>query len=284
MTAISPQKQTPGPREDMQQYLQEVRSIPLLTMQQERELARCCAEGDPEAVRQLVNANLRLVISIARQYTGQGVPLLDLVQEGSIGLLAAARKFDYTLENRFSTYATKWIRKGILQYLQSHSELIRVPAYTAERIRRLEKIRAEFAQENDREATDAELAELCGITEPQVQQLLQLQPRLISLDASAGEEGGCAPELADLYAPQPQQELVRDELRRALDGLLSRLTERQQQVLRLHYGLDGGKSCSFEEIGQQLRISKERARQIERQAMDKLKIMGADIGLEDFLE
>ncbi len=284
MTAISPQKQNPGTQEDMQQYLQEIRSIPRLTAEQERALAQRCAQGDQEAMRQLVNANLRLVISIARQYAGQGVPLLDLVQEGSIGLLAAAKKFDYTLEYRFSTYATKWIRQGILRYLQDHSDLIRVPAHTAERIRRLTRAKTAFVQENGREPTDRELSQCCNIPQEQVQPLLQLQPRLVSLDAPAGEDGGAGLCLPDLQAPQPQQQLVREELRQTLETLLSRLPERQRQVLRLHFGLDGENGCSLEQIGLRLHISKERVRQIERQAMDKLKEMGADIGLEDFLE
>ncbi len=284
MTGISPQNPAPVSQEDMHQYLQEVRSIPRLTAQEERALAGRCAQGDQEAIRQLVNANLRLVISIARQYAGQEVPLLDLVQEGSIGLLAAAKKFDYTLDYRFSTYATKWIRQGILRYLQDHSELIRVPAHTAERIRRLTRAQTAFRQENGREPTDGELSEICRIPQEQVQPLLQLQPRLISLDAPAGEEGELGTLLPDLQAPQPQQELVRQELRQTLEALLDKLPQRQQQVLRLHFGMDGESGCSLEEIGQRLGISKERVRQIERQAMDKLKELGADMGLEDFLE
>ncbi len=260
------------------QYLQEIRRIPLLTPQQERDLAMGCARGDQEAIRRMVSANLRLVVSIAREYAGRGVPLMDLVQEGSIGLLAAARKFDYTLENRFSTYATKWIRQGIHKYLENHSQLIRVPVHTADRLRKLTQARESLRAARDGEPTVEQLAEFCGIPAEKVQQLLSLQPQLVSLDAE--ETAGI--HLEDLQTLQPQEALVRDELSRTLTQLLSRLDDRQEQVLRLHFGMDG-ECCSLEEIGRHLGISKERVRQIEKQAIEQLKKMGADIGLEDFL-
>lgn len=260
------------------QYLQEIRRIPLLTPQQERDLAMGCARGDQEAIRRMVSANLRLVVSIAREYAGRGVPLMDLVQEGSIGLLAAARKFDYTMENRFSTYATKWIRQGIHKYLENHSQLIRVPVHTADRLRKLTQARESLRAAQDGEPTVEQLAEFCGIPAEKVQQLLSLQPQLVSLDAE--ETAGI--HLEDLQTLQPQEALVRDELSRTLTQLLSRLDDRQEQVLRLHFGMDG-ECCSLEEIGRHLGISKERVRQIEKQAIEQLKKMGADIGLEDFL-
>ena len=153
-----------GTGEDMSHYLQEIRQIPLLTLEEERELARRCAEGDEEAVRLLVSANLRLVVSIAREYAGRGVPLLDLVQDGSIGLLIAAKKFDYTREYRFSTYATKWIRQGVTRSLMNHAGLIRVPAYTAERMRKLLRAKSALLQESGEEPTAEELAENTGFS------------------------------------------------------------------------------------------------------------------------
>lgn len=270
--------------DDLRQYMNEIRRFPLLTAQQERDLAQRCAAGDEDAIRQMVNANLRLVVSVAREYAGRGVPLLDLVQEGSIGLLAAARKFDYTLDYRFSTYATKWIRQGITRCLMNHSGLIRVPMHTAERIRKVAAARAELLQETGEEPDVAQVAARCGMSEDKVEKYLSLQPKTCSLDAPAGEDDAMLVLLEDLQAPHPQEELVREELRHTMSDLLAMLTQRQQQVLRLHFGMEDGTCHSLEEIGHKLGISKERARQIEKQAMDKLKHLGADIGLEDFLE
>lgn len=270
--------------EDVRQFMEEVRSVPRLTMEEERELARRCAEGDEDAIRTMVNANLRLVVSVAREYAGRGMPLLDLVQEGSIGLIAAAKKFDYTLEYRFSTYATKWIRQGVLRCLQEHGDLIRVPAYTAEQLRKVSTARAALLLENEAEPTVQQIAELCGMTVEKVEKLLYLQPETVSLDAPIGETDAIGDLVEDIRSPQPQEALVRRELLQTMDRLLSMLSERQQQILRLHFGMADGTCHSLEEIGSILGISKERARQIEGQAMRKLKQLGADIGLEDFLE
>ena len=284
MSSLLASKPNVTTEEDVSQYLREIRSVPLLTQQQEQELAQRCSIGDEDAIRQMVSANLRLVVSVAREYAGRGVPLLDLIQEGSIGLLAAAKKFDPSLQFRFSTYATKWIRQGVTRCLQEHGEIIRVPAYTAEQIRKVTAAQATWMQENGEMPTAEELAAQCGMATEKVEKLLQLAPEICSLDAPAGEDHAIAALLEDLQAPQPQEELVRQELSRTLEQLLSMLDERQRQVLRLHFGMEDGKCHSLEEIGNILGVSKERARQIEKQAMDKLKQLGADMGLEDFLE
>ena len=284
MTTILANKPNLKTEEDVRQYLDEIRSVPLLTEQQERDLARRCSQGDADAIRQMVSANLRLVVSVAREYAGRGVPLLDLIQEGSIGLLAAAKKFDYTLEYRFSTYATKWIRQGVTRCLQEHGELIRVPAYTAEHIRKVQTAQAALLQETGEMPTAREIAAQCGLQPEKVEKLLNLAPEVCSLDAPAGEDSVISALLEDLQAPQPHEELVRQELSQTMEQLLSMLDERQRQILRLHFGMEDGHCHSLEEIGQMLGVSKERARQIEKQAMDKLKRLGADIGLEDFLE
>ena len=272
--------------EDVRQYLQEIRRYPMLTPEEERELARRCAEGDEEAIKKIVNSNLRLVDSVAREYAGWGVPLLDLVQDGSIGLIVAARKFDYTLDFRFSTYATKWIRQGVTRCLSNHAQMIRVPLHTAERMRKISAVRAALLQENGQEPTPAEIANRCGLPEQKVRQLQKLIPEVCSLDAPTGdgEDGSLAVLIADLETPQPYEELVRTELAQTMDALMAMLTERQQQVLRMHFGMDDGICHSLEEIGGVLEVSKERARQIKQQAMDKLQKLGASMGLEDFLE
>ena len=270
--------------DDVRQYLHEIRQFPRLTPEEEKSLARRCAEGDEDAIRQMVNSNLRLVVSIAREYAGRGVALLDLVQEGSIGLLVAARKFDYTLDYRFSTYATKWIRQGVTRCLMNHAGIIRVPLHTAERIRRVMTAAAKLAQTNETEPTPGEIAEVTGIPEDKVIQLLRLTPEVCSLDVSTGEDDTTlASLLEDVHAPQPQEELVRRELERTIESLLAALNDRQRQILRLHYGMEDGICYSLEQIGTKLGISKERARQIEKQAMEKLQEMGNGLGLEDYL-
>lgn len=271
----------PG-EDDVRQYLSEIRQYPRLTPQEELELARACAEGDENAIRQMVNANLRLVVSMAKEYDGRGVPLLDLIQEGSIGLLTAARKFDYTLDYRFSTYATKWIRQGISRCLAGRA-LIRVPSHTAEKIRQITKVSAELQKKNGVQPSLAEVAAACNMREEKIHALLQLVPEICSLDTPVGEDDTLGSLLADERAAQPYEDLVREELAQTINKLLSQLTERQQQVLRLRFGMEQDACYSLEAISKILGISKERVRQIEHEAMEKLQKLGSSMGLEDFL-
>lgn len=275
-----------GPGEDgMHQFMQDIRCYPRLSPEEERQLAMDCAAGDADAIKEMVVSNLQLVVSVAKEYIGRGVPLLDLIQEGSIGLIAAAKKFDYTRNLRFSTYATKWIRQGIVRCVMDHNGLIRVPHYTAEKMNKVLRIKNELTQQLGAEPTVQQIARECELDEDKVAELLSLYPRTCSLDSPLGENGETDLQvlIEDLQAPQPQEELVRRELKNTLQLLLSQLNERQQQVLRLHYGMDDGVPRSLESISKELGISKERVRQIEHQAREKLRAMGADFGLEDFL-
>ena len=272
--------------EDVRQYLSEIRRFPMLSQQEERELAMLCAAGDEDAIRKMVSSNLRLVVSVAREYAGRGVPLLDLIQEGSIGLIAAAKKFDYTRDTRFSTYATKWIRQRMGLCLHEHSGVIRVPAYTAERLKKLTAGITAFRAEAGRDPTPAELSERTGYAPEKVAELLSLAPEVTSLDIPVGERGEdtIGSLLPGDESLQPQEELIRRELKELLDSLMAELTDRQRTVLRQRFGMDDGISRSQAEVARALGISKERVRQIERQAMERLQKMGAGLGLEDFLQ
>lgn len=279
-------KKQPAIEDELTAYVREIRKYPLLTQEEERELAIQCAEGDTEALRKMVTANLRLVVSVAREYAGRGVPMMDLVQEGNIGLIVATRKFDYRLDFRFSTYATKWIRQGITRCLMNHAGMIRVPMHTAERMRKLMGAKAAYTQENGHAPTISTLSALTGIPAEKVNKLLGLIPEICSLDAPAREDGETTlgQILADTTTGEPAESLIQAQLLELMEHLMSRLNERQQTIIKMHFGMDDGICHSQEEIATHLGISKERVRQIEQQAFTKLKTMGADLGLEDFLE
>ena len=200
--------------DSMHQYMQDIRHYPRLTPEEERRLAMGCAEGDPEAIKTMVASNLQLVVSIAKGYADKGVPLLDLIQEGSIGLIAAAQKFDYTRNLRFSTYATKWIRQGVVRCVMNHSGMIRIPHYTAEKMYKILSVRSQLMQQKGEEPDAAEIAAHCGIPEKKVKEYLSLIPEVCSLDVPMGEDedGTLQLLLEDLQAPQPHEELVRREL------------------------------------------------------------------------
>ncbi len=270
--------------EDITQLIADIQPYERLTPQQEMELAVACAQGDMDAVRRMVSCNLRLVISVAKEYTGRGVPLLDLIQEGSIGLLIAATKFEPQRQLRFSTYATKWIRQRITRCILNHSGLIRVPLRAAERIRKIQYARWQLQQELSYEPDARAIAQRADMRPEKVEEYLELLPELCSLDAPTGDgEDTLQMLLEDVHAPEPQEELVRKELEAAMQNLLGQLTPRQLQVIRLRFGFEDGTCYSFEQIGKRLDISKERARQVESEALQKLQKRSRGLGLEDFL-
>ena len=284
--ALLEKENTAEHEHELDQFLRDIRQYPLLTLEQEMQIALGCARGEEDAIRTMVNSNLRLVVSVAKEYAGRGVPLLDLIQEGAIGLLSAAKNFDYTQNCRFSTYATKWIRQGVNRSVLNHAGVIRVPLHTREKMRKILAVKAALWQRNGQEPTAEEIAAACQLPADKVTELLELVPNVCSLDTPTGENGDDSLQtlLENLQAPQPYEELVRRELKHNLDGLLAMLEPRQSRILRLHFGMEDGVCYSLQEIANTLGISKERTRQIERQAMDKLQKFGAGIGLEDFLQ
>lgn len=270
--------------DDVQQFLKEIQNIPLLSPEEERDLAILCAQNNEDAIRQMVKSNLRLVVSVAKDYSGRGVALLDLIQEGCIGLIAAATKFDYTMNYRFSTYATKWIRHGISRCI-SNSGIIRIPVHTAEKIQKIKAAEASILQCGNTPSI-SDISSLTGIEEEKIKSLLRVTPEVSSLDMLIGEnESSTLGSLQkDIDALMPYDVLIRQELESTLNNMLSDLNERQQTILQLHFGLNGRRPLSLDEIGKQLGISKERVRQIEHQAILKLQVLGYSMGLEDFLE
>lgn len=256
----------------MQLYMEQISAIPMLSKEEEFLLARKCADGDQEAIRHMVAANLRLVVAIAKGYSDSGVPLLDLIQGGSLGLLYAAKGFDPSLGFRFSTYATKWIRSGVLKCIEENGRLIQVSQRIAEKMRKIQRARAALE-----EPTVEAIAEACDMDVAQVEEVLSV-PEVCSLNDDETLQ------YVQTLEAQPQEDFVRRELRAALEGLLKKLSDRSAMVVRLHFGLEDGQCHTQREIAATLGVSKERVRQIIDDALAKLQRISAGLGLEDFLE
>lgn len=259
--------------EPLKIYLREIGQIPLLEPEEERELGRRISEGDESARRRLAEGNLRLVVSLAKHYTGRGVPFLDLIQEGNMGLMRAAEKYDYKMENRFSTYASWWIREAMQRAIDQQSREIRVPVHVAENMKKVQKAAKDLQQTLGRDATPAEIAEKLGKTESDVKEILTYLQSPVSLETPVGEDGENS--LGDLV--EDKSESTPEEAMEALvekeevSELLSSLNEREQKVIRLRFGLEDGKAHTLEEIGEMLGVTRERVRQIEARAMEKLR-------------
>lgn len=260
--------------EPLKIYLNEIGQIPLLDEAKERELGKRSSEGDQEARRKLEEGNLRLVVSLAKHYTGRGIPLMDLIQEGNIGLMRAVEKYDFTKENRFSTYASWWIKEAMQRAIDQQSREIRVPVHVAENMKKVQRIAKELQQTLGREATPEEIAEkLDGKDEAYVKEILSYLQNPVSLETPVGEDGenNLGDMVEDKTEATPEEAMNQLVQKEEVSELLEALNERERQVIRLRYGLEDGKPHTLEEIGNELDVTRERVRQIEARAMEKLR-------------
>jgi RNA polymerase primary sigma factor len=261
-------------------YVRAIGDGPLLTPSEERELARRKDEGDEEAKKKLIESNLRLVMSITRNYTKAGVPLLDLIQEGNLGLIRAVEKFDYKMGFKLSTYATWWIRQAVTRALADQGRTIRLPVHVADQVRRLMRARRQLAQKLNREPTEAELAKESGFPEKRVQELLDLVEDPVSLETPVGDgESLYADLIEDVNSDRPDEETSRKLRGKELAEALLRLNPRMQRVLQLRFGLDGHPPQTLEEVGAGLGITRERVRQLESRALRELRTVAPDLEL-----
>ena len=271
------------PAEDpLKLYVRQIGGGALLTREEERELARRKDEGDEQAKRQLIESNLRLVMAITRNYTKANVPLLDLIQEGNLGLIRAVEKFDYKLGYKLSTYATWWIRQAITRALADQGRTIRLPVHVADQVRRLLRARRQLAQKLNREPSLAELAKETQQTEERVRELLELMETPVSLETPVGDGESLYGDLIeDVHSLAPHEQTAEHARGKELAGALDQLNPRMRRVLSLRFGLDGESPQTLEEVGTQLGITRERVRQLETRALRELR--QAAPGLEHYL-
>lgn len=265
-------------------YLKEIGQVPLLTSEQEIDLARRVEQGDKEAKRQLEEANLRLVVSIAKHYTGHGMSLMDLIQEGSLGLIRAVEKYDYKKGFRFSTYATWWIRQSITRAIADQGRTIRIPVHMVENINKVNRSARDLVQKLGRDPSPEELARETHMSVDRIREIQRISREPVSMETPVGDEedSSLGDFIRDDTTPHPADEAARTMLREQIREILSDLTEREQQVLCLRYGLDDDRSRTLEEVGRQMNVTRERIRQIEAKALRKLK--RKNIRMRDYLE
>ena len=266
-------------------YLKEIGKIPLLTGEEETEVAKRLAEGDEAAHNTMVEANLRLVVSIAKRYVGRGLPLLDLIQEGNLGLIKAVGKFDYTKGYKFSTYATWWIRQAISRAIADHARTIRIPVHMVETINRVSRASHELVQDLGRDPTPSEIAKRLHISTEKVEEIMRVAQEPISLETPVGEEDDShlGDFIQDEDASEPVDAATYAMLREQLAGVLKTLTSREEKVLCLRYGLVDGRMHTLEEVGDEFQVTRERIRQIEAKALRKLRHPSRSKILKDFL-
>ena len=266
-------------------YLKEIGNVPLLTTEQEVELAKRVEAGDEEAQTQLTEANLRLVVSIAKKYVGRGMPFLDLIQEGNMGLMKAVDKFDYTKGYKFSTYATWWIRQAITRGIADTGRTIRVPVHMVETINKTLRMTRTLLQELGREPTPEEVAERLNVSVSRVREVLKISRDPVSLDTPIGEEDDShlGDFIEDDSALSPADSAAFSMLRAELATALESLTDRERQVVKLRFGLEDGRARTLEEVGKEFNVTRERIRQIEAKALRKLRHPSRSKRLKDFL-
>lgn len=283
--AGAPHKRHPGDEGSLDQYLRDISVFPLISREEEVRLAERIRENDQEALDTLVRSNLRFVVSVAKKYQNQGVSLSDLINEGNLGLIRAAHKFDETKGIKFISYAVWWIRQAILQALAEQSRIVRVPLNRAGTIHRIGKRANALLQELGREATHAEIAEGMEITEEEVAKTMSISQTHLSLDApmTPGEDNRLLDYLPDTQSATPDEETIEKALVDSVHEALAGLKERESKILRLYFGLDGSDPMTLEQIGAVLNITRERVRQIKEKALSRLRHVSRARALESYL-
>ena len=267
-------------------YLKEIGRVPLLSAEEEVELAIRMSEGDVAAKKRLSEANLRLVVSIAKRYVGRGMQFLDLIQEGNLGLIKAVEKFDHTKGFKFSTYATWWIRQAITRAIADQARTIRIPVHMVETINKVKKVNSQLLHENGHEPTNEQIAEKLEMPVEKVREIMRVAQEPVSLETPIGEEedSHLGDFIPDEDAPAPSDVASHTMLKEQLAEVLSTLTPREKKVLRLRFGLEDGRSRTLEEVGKEFNVTRERIRQIEAKALRKLRHPSRSKKLKDFLE
>ena len=267
-------------------YLKEIGRVPLLSSDEEVELAQRMAEGDAYAKKRLAEANLRLVVSIAKRYVGRGMQFLDLIQEGNLGLIKAVEKFDHTKGFKFSTYATWWIRQAITRAIADQARTIRIPVHMVETINKVKKVSSQLLHKNGHEPTAEEIADELDMPVDKVREIMRVAQEPVSLETPIGEEedSHLGDFIPDDDAPAPAEAASHTLLREQLGDVLQTLTPREEKVLRLRFGLEDGRSRTLEEVGKEFNVTRERIRQIEAKALRKLRHPSRSKKLKDFLD